>query len=213
MSTTFDVFPGTSAIPTTDAILKEAEHEFHRFLAKHGLASLHPRFSVVVLARTTNEALVPDPLDVAWPPDAYAWFTIDGLSGGTDAYFQKFDDASLELWADQLHEPAFRNWKEQLRAAIDVGHCWSFRRSAGQTASISVAYACLAATLARLTGGFLFSDDCAWESSRLPARPSDFLSWYFDPEQATEPDFIERSRRALLLIPDELRRTRSRRST
>ncbi|WFR56233.1 hypothetical protein QA584_21845 [Anaerocolumna sp. AGMB13025] len=40
-------------------------------------------------------------------------------------------------------------------------------------------YGFLAATLARLTTGVVYSDDGAWDYNKFPAEPLDFMRLYF----------------------------------
>jgi len=42
-----------------------------------------------------------------------------------------------------------------------------------------LAYGLIAASLAEITGGFVYSDDGAWDYSYFPALPEDFFRWYF----------------------------------
>jgi hypothetical protein len=73
-------------------------------------------------------------------------------------------------------------------ASNGMGHYWEFRRSAGQPGIVSVGYGFLAAALQSMTHGFIASFDGAWDEQRFPATADDFLSWYFRPEKAIDPE-------------------------
>jgi len=60
----------------------------------------------------------------------------------------------------------------------------------------------LAATLAKLTKGVVYSDDGAWDYKKFPADPDDFMQWYFRLEYVTEHsdidlDFVKESLSAI----------------
>jgi energy-coupling factor transporter ATP-binding protein EcfA2 len=74
----------------------------------------------------------------------------------------------------------------------------------GQSAIINVAYGLIAASLAAITGGFVTSDDSAWDWQRLPALPEELLSGYSRPEKAIGDDFRQWSERCLGFLAEEL---------
>ena len=61
----------------------------------------------------------------------------------------------------------------------------------------------LAAALAELTDGFVFSDDSAWDYERFPAKANEFYEWYFNPQRAFDPDFSEWAKDCLAAISGE----------
>lgn len=74
----------------------------------------------------------------------------------------------------------------------------------GQPALINLAYGYLAATLAELTNGFIFSDDSAWDYEQFPCRPSEFFDFYFVPEKAISSNCLEWSERCIGLLREEI---------
>ena len=135
----------------------------------------------------------------------YAWFQLPPAPGGTDVYFHYQDDLTKEVWADyveQLKQGELS--KAQMEQCLAAGYYWVFRRSAGQPAVINLAYGYLAAAVAELTEGFIFSDDGAWEFSRFPAFATSFYRWYFRPEQADVMEMREWAERCIFHIPNEL---------
>lgn len=203
MSTTFEVFPSTESIPTFQQLLDRSTTELHRFLSSVNIDA-RPSIHVRVQSKDGDQ---PIPLDLqsrlTWPDDTYAWFHIVDVPGGTDAYFWPVDELTLDCWRE-LTEPRFEAHAELIRKCLNVGHYWNFRRSAGQPAIINIAYGLIAACLAELTFGFVFSEDSAWDWERMPALPDEFLSWYFVPELALSNDFREWSTRCIELLREEL---------
>jgi hypothetical protein len=61
----------------------------------------------------------------------------------------------------------------------------------GQPGIINIAYGYIAASLAELTDGIIYSDDSAWDYSRFPCKANEFYEFYFRPEKAIGPEYKE----------------------
>lgn len=204
MSTTFDVYPISQKIPTFSAILERATPELHRFLGSVGVKARPPIH--VRLQRKVDHAHLPFDLHgpACWDKDVYAWFTVGEIPGGTDVYYDDSTEDIRVSWEEELENPKYNHFEATIRQAMQVGHSWSFRRSAGQWATTNIAYGLIAASFADLTQGFIHSIDSAWDWDRLPAYPADFLKWYFRPEFALEEDFRAWSEGCIDSLPEEL---------
>jgi hypothetical protein len=204
MSTTFDVYPGTTDLPSFAAIIERSTEELHRFLGSVGVKArplIHLR-----IQRCDGDSHVPFSLDspAQWGEDAYAWFMVGDVPGGCDAYFDNDRVQILERWEGGFDDLRCKRLGPLIQQCIATGHRWWFRRSAGQSAVINVAYGLIAASLATITNGFLTSDDSAWDWERLPAPPHEFLKWYFRPEYAIAGNFREWSQRCIGHLSEEL---------
>ena len=207
MSTTFDVYPRTRGLPSFRQLLDSSTSELHRFLGSVAIRA-RPSIHMRLHRKSDNSHLEFEQSDpLRWGADTYAWFMVGEVPGGTDAYFGEGASAIREMWEDKCNGPQCEQLEPLIRECLDVGHYWSFRRSAGQPAVISLAYGLIAGSLAALTGGFLNSGDSGWESTRLPAQPQEFLGYYFRPEHTLEPSFQDWSRRCLASLAAELDET------
>jgi hypothetical protein len=206
MSTTFQVFPTDRTIPSFRALIEHSEAALAAFLFRRAELGVSPKIELRLLENRTNRDL---PLDLdapaVWPASAYAWFTVADVVGGTDAYFQHFDAQDHSIWSEELETPHYAPWTAEINSALQIGHFWTFRRSAGQPAIINIAYAVIAAELAKFCAGFLESCDSAWEYELLPQWPERFLDTYFDPSAAVSAEYLDWARRCLDALPDELR--------
>jgi hypothetical protein len=204
MSTTFDVYPGMTDLPSFAAVIERSTSELHRFLGSVGIRARPPIH--LRIQRCEDNSHVPYLLDspAHWGKDTYAWFMVGDVPGGSDAYFDDDRVNIQERWDDGFEDPRRKRLEPLIRRCIGIGHCWWFRRSAGQPAVVNVAYGLIAASFAAVTDGFLTSDDSAWDWQRLPALPDEFLAWYFRPEQAIGEDFREWSQRCLGRLAEEL---------
>lgn len=177
ISTTFEVYPTTLVIPTLVELLKVANQKLRFFLKEYEIQDV-PLINV----RIEETIITPSELstfNTQWNAE-YAWFYVQpSEGGGTDAYYHKVDQLTLDIWDD--YGDAGDTYLE-VKKSLSVGYYWSFRRSAGQPAIINLAYGFIASALAELTEGYLFSDDGAWHGR--PMRSKDFDTQYFVPNMA-----------------------------
>jgi hypothetical protein len=177
ISTTFEVYPTTTEIPTLVELLKVANQKINQILRPFELQEVP-----LIYVRLGEKIISPSDSNsesVKWDEE-YAWFYIEpSEGGGTDAYFHKVDELVLDIWDDYGD---YGDMYLEVKNSLSVGYYWSFRRSAGQPAIINLAYGVIASALAELTQGYLFSDDGAWRGG--PIRPNDFNSQYFVPSNA-----------------------------
>lgn len=72
--------------------------------------------------------------------------------------------------------------KGQIEKSLELGYSWEVIRTAGQPALASLFYGYIAIALAKLTDGFIYSDDGAWEYSYFPMQAGDFEKIYLNKE-------------------------------
>ena len=173
MSTTFEVYPSVTRIPTFSELLTAANRTLRSRLANIGASA---QLSVEMRSSDGDHLLSLD-LDspMAWGIDeTYAWFIIPTVAGGTDGYFDQVDDLTRDVWSDYLKIERLSPMTHTVSRCLDTGHYWSFRRSAGQPGIINLSYGLLAGCLAQLTDGIVFSDDNAWVFDLLPMSGNNF---------------------------------------
>ncbi len=202
MSTTFDVYPSTAAIPTFGDLLDRANRRLDAYLKRAVIAS-RPALAVTLKSRNGRREHAIKPYDrVTWPGETYAWFHVPERPGGCEVYHWQLDHFDREYWAYELTMPygRYRERADHMRRRLAVGHCWRFRREDGQPAIIDIAYGLLAASMAELTGGLINTCDGAWDYQHFPATPAEFDRWYFVPEQALASETREWAEAAILSV-------------
>ena len=188
MSTTFTIIPTkVDSNLTFKNVLELAKHTLEHQLTN---LSINLKIELSVNIHGKGEAYVNDiNLDsrLIWTEDEYAWFTVDRSYGGTDAYCREIektlahDDAYVEeTLGEVLVTPQL---KKQI---LDCKYEWWFRRSAGQSPLINLTYGHLAAAVAKLTEGYIYSDDGAWHDI-FPATADQLIEVYFYPDKAKNP--------------------------
>jgi hypothetical protein len=137
--------------------------------------------------------------------NGYAWFFVDGIPGGTDCYFYKNIPIDIEDRKEELKSNInAQRYKKKIMKNLEIGYRWIFRRNAGQPAIIALSYGMIAASLASLTDGIIFTDDGAWDYSLFSALPDDFLKWYFKPDLAQKSEGRDFAERCIEHISDEI---------
>lgn len=192
MSTTFDVIPVSRASVKFGEVIELAQEHVNTFLDDFEIEE-HIELQAELIGESARRDATFDEL-FEWPRKTYAWISVRNVPGGTDVYCDtiKDDDDADEPWwfLDELKAaPNYsRAFDKRLLAARNHDILWSFRRSAGQPAIINVAYGLIAASLAELTDGLIYSGDSAWDYKALPATGPEFRHVYFRPKSASQPD-------------------------
>ncbi len=143
----------------------------------------------------------------------YAWFSVEGFYGGTDAYCEPIFEPELEgvelnefLLEEMRWSRSFKpEYEELIEKAKLVDRVWTFRRSVGQPTIINLCYGYLAAAVAELSDGFIFTGDCAWRGDIFPCFADEFRKNYFFPDKAGTTDEAERIRYCISVIGSDAR--------
>ena len=188
MSTTFNIIPvKVDNSLTFQNVLSLAKHTLENQLTQ---LSINISIDFSVNLRHHKEQYVkqinPDTKFI-WPNDEYAWFAAHQSTGGTDAYCRKLLD-TLANWETYIEDnldavKVVPNLKQQI---MSCEYEWYFRRSAGQAPLINLAYGHLAAAVAKLTNGYIYSNDGAWNHDIFPVTAEELLKVYFYPDKATD---------------------------
>lgn len=202
MSHIFEIYPGSSKLPTFAQIVDTAEKRVHERMGEIGIdTEIKLR---VTLRMQEGEASIVEAAEglFQWPagPGTYAWFEVAGIDGGCDVTYSE-DRSEIDIIRDEI-KYSRRLSDEFVDQCLDFGRRWAFRRSAGQSCTIALVYGYVAAALAELTEGFIYSDDGAWDRDMLPMQALEFYSTFFRPEKTRE--HLEWTNRCLKQIPAEL---------
>lgn len=207
MTTSIAVYPQTTDVPSFDELLHVSTLELHGYLQRIGL-SAQPEIGVKLVGRQgmriAKKYMLPFTLDapVMWTVETNAWFTVAGSSGGTDALYWQGDNS--EVWERTLlMEPQIRERESFVRSCLATGMGWSFTCSMLEPAIIQVAYGLIAASLAKLTHGMLYSENGAWDWKRFPATADEFLSWYMIPEHALKNGYRVKAEQFIAALREE----------
>lgn len=194
MSVSIDVYPSLSVIPTLGQLERAVEEVIreqrsHPVVARElwGRDGSDPEVTIGLMedSRYPSQEHLGRDATLMMEGNTYGSLNIIELESGFDFHFWPDDDEEIR---HQLEvEDCAARAREigaldgfPFEACAEVGHRWYMRLSAGQPDRTRVLAGCAAVALARLTQGFLHSDDNGMDYSRSPADPEDFLTWYFD---------------------------------
>lgn len=211
MSTTFEVIPVETKSITFRQVLDLSERRLKAFFDSLGIES---NLRLKVNLHECSEKYVKDidlDSEFTWSEDEYVWFRIIGIPGGTDAYCEALMDDFEDLgpwWRCEemiSNNTSIEDFSLKIEKAKILNLYWRFRRSAGQTGTINLAYGLISASLAELTHGFIWTDDGAWNFKKFPAEPHEFYQWYFKPEMEDHQESKEWAERCLDGIEEEIK--------
>ncbi|SCX60413.1 hypothetical protein SAMN03159363_2173 [Variovorax sp. EL159] len=204
LSTTFEVYPQSRGVPSFNELIELATIRLSEQLRRRGI-NAEPKLQALVLRASSNEK-VAIALDgpMTWEEDKYAWLCVSGVPGGTDVTYQPVREIDRRNWRHIFKSNTLAKAEEsRIESCLDVGYFCTFRRSAGQPAIINFAYGIIAASLAELTDGIIYSDDSAWDDERFPAAAAGFYEWFFDPESTSDNNRANWARTCLAMIAND----------
>jgi hypothetical protein len=211
MSTSIDIIPVDSIDISFGDVLTESENQINHFLKS---IDINKTVKLSVNIHDNNESYVntvklSDKFN--WKESEYAWFTINGIIGGTDGNCDTLKSEDIDpdnpWWRLEIFESSnskISNIRQKLDQAKKFNRLWNFRRSAGQPGIIALSYGLISGSIAKLTNGILWSDDGAWDNKFFPIEANEFLKYYFRPETASTNNDAEWSQECIDSIKEEI---------
>lgn len=197
MSTTFDVIPVETADITFGQVKLKAEGYINFYLRSIGIPkSISLNIDICDNYEKWKINRVQSYDRFEWKEFEYLWITIDNIKGGTDvdcsAVYSKDIEPENPWWMLDYWEENNKNIvniEEKLSKSKFLNRRWNFRRSIGQPGIMVLSYGLIAAAVAELTGGIIWSNDGALDSYRPPLESQDFIDFYFRPEKTSDSDY------------------------
>ncbi len=204
MSTTIEVIPIQTKDISFGEVMAGAEKFTQDYFDRFRISKHIAFVTEIINCDDSNIRRFPAKDDIfGWNEDEYALIYFPGEEGNADvsisATYDETDPKDSWWYFDLLRNaPRYsREMEDLIDKAKKLNHSWSFRRSMGQPAIIHICYGLIAASVAKLSGGLMFSDDGAWDWQRFPATADEFLEWYFSPNLALGDDNAVMARRCI----------------
>lgn len=201
ISTTIDVYPSSARVPTfgelADAVQQVlVSQRSDRYFTQHvgDVTDDEMRPSIERVVESSDRSVV-QRFDaqtelVSFRGEDYGWVSFAAVKSGFDFYFDDEPDP-LDEWS---HADVIVEYAERAKAigrlqgfpfdrAAEVEWRWYLRMQAAQPLRTRLLSGYVAAALARLTNGFIHSDDGGVDYDRAPTDPETFLASY--PERIT----------------------------
>lgn len=122
MSTTFQIYPRSSRIPTFSEVVDLTSREMSRRLEE---LQIYQTIQMTYPLRSLDERsfTMPDPSqDFVWEKDSYLWFGISGLEGGIDGYCLGSRESFGTSFLSCRSSPGARNWRWSVWQRVTLGH-------------------------------------------------------------------------------------------
>lgn len=211
MSTTIDILPVETTEITFGQVISQSERHINSFLKSVGIKK-EIELNVNIYDNNGKYTIDIELSDkFQWKENEYAWFTIKGIEGGTDAYCRLLTAPQIypnnpwyKLSDFKENNKTIDNIDLKLEKSKKLNRMWYFRRSIGQSGIINLGYGIISASVAELTSGILSSTDGAWDYQQFPTESKEFLDFYFRPDKAIDDDYAEWAKRCIGKIEEEL---------
>ncbi len=183
MSTTFEIYPGTEYIPSIEETVELAQSYIDEYIKRF---DIRRKFIIEYYLKnedgeTLDLKVGKNNLEIS--KHNYYWLSIKDISGGADLYYEQVDIDITKRWEEELSlNTRVKQYSKNINKTLEIGHFWVIRRSVGQSAIVNLMFGMVAAAISKLTNGFIYSNDGAWDIHQFPTNAEDFLLWYFNPD-------------------------------
>lgn len=183
MSMSFEIFPTKRQIPRCDEIIQHSALLFSEFMQRENMA-----YDIRITAREVSDdkKVCMAPVNLVSSQEHHTVFNLNE-EGEVYVFYHELTELDREFWKEELRENRnARMMEEEINISLELGYSWSVKRTMGQPAALSLYYGYLAIAIARLTDGILYSDDGAWDCSRLPVGWNAFKKEYPNPDKVSD---------------------------
>ncbi|MBL0309410.1 MAG: hypothetical protein IPP77_06990 [Bacteroidetes bacterium] len=184
MSTSFGILPiKMDKHLTFGNVVEAAEKTMNDFLQSYEITT-KVTFSIELRDNDENYENKVSPDDkFIWKDTEHAWFTIDQVkTGGIEAYCNQLSE-TLDYWPEYVEEKCGELIDEKLAETIKKYNIkYYVNRSPGQTPLIQIGYGHIAAAIAKMSEGIIYSVN-GWDPSMMPTDADKFAGFYFRPEK------------------------------
>ena len=175
MSMSFEIFPTTKKKPKCDEIIKYSVQLFSEFLKKKKISL---GIDITTREVTADNEVYINPISLVLKENYHTVFNLNE-EGEAYVFYHELSDLDKDFWNEEIQENKnAQSMKEKIDANLEIGYSWSVKRTMGQPAIVSLYYGYLA--IAILTDGIIYSDDGAWDYSRLPIEGKIFKTEYLN---------------------------------
>ncbi|MGN0160576.1 MAG: hypothetical protein ACI4AQ_04220 [Lachnospiraceae bacterium] len=183
MSMSFEIFPTKKRKPNCDEIIKYSVELFIEFLEKEKISQ---GIDITTKEVTADNVIYTNPISLVWKENSHTVFNLNE-EGEVYVFYHELTDLDKDFWKEEIQENEnVHSMKEKIDANSEIGYFWSVKRNMGQPAIVSLYYGYLAIAIAILTDGIIYSDDGAWDYSRLPIEGNVFKTEYLNIESISD---------------------------
>jgi len=179
----FEIFPTKKRKPNCDEIIKYSVELFSEFLKKEKISQ---GINITTREVTVDNAVYTNPISLVLKEDSHTVFNLNE-EGEVYVFYHELSDLDKDFLKEEIQENEnAQSVKEKIDTNLEIGYFWSVKRTMGQPAIVSLYYGYLAIAIAILTDGIIYSDDGAWDYSRLPIEGNVFKTEYLNIEHVSD---------------------------
>lgn len=179
----FEIFPTKKRKPNCDEIIKYSVELFSEFLKKKKISQ---GIDITTREVTADNVVHTNPISLVLKEDSHTVFNLNE-EGEVYVFYHELSDLDKDFWKEEIQENEnAQSMKEKIDTNLEIGYFWSVKRTMGQPAIVSLYYGYLAIAIAILTDGIIYSDDGAWDYSRLPIEGNVFKTEYLNIENISD---------------------------
>lgn len=183
MSMSFEIFPTKKRKPNCDEIIKYSVELFSEFLKKKKISQ---GIDITTREVTADNVVHTNPISLVLKEDSHTVFNLNE-EGEVYVFYHELSDLDKDFWKEEIQENEnAQSMKEKIDTNLKIGYFWSVKRTMGQPAIVSLYYGYLAIAIAILTDGIIYSNDGAWDYSRLPIEGNVFKTEYLNIENISD---------------------------
>lgn len=183
MSMSFEIFPTKKRKPNCDEIIKYSVELFSEFLKNEKISR---GIDITTREVTADNAIHANPISLVLKENSHTVFNLN-KEGEVYVFYHELSDLDKDFWKEEIQENENAQFmKEMICTNLEIGYFWSVKRTMGQPAIVSLYYGYLAIAIAILTDGIIYSDDGAWDYSRLPIKGNIFKTEYLNTENISD---------------------------
>lgn len=179
MSMSFEIFPTKEKKPSCNEIIKYSVKLFNQFLEKEKILR---NVNIIASEVTVDNEICTNPAFLTLEVNRHTVFKLNE-EGEVYAFYHELTELDKDFWNEEVQgNKNAQSMEEKIGTNQKIGYFWSVKRTIGQPAIVSLYYGYLATAIAVLTEGIIYSDDGAWDYSRLPIEGKVFETEYLDVE-------------------------------
>lgn len=209
MSNNIEIFPVETVDITFGQVLELSQKNIDAFLKAKGI---NKKVELEVNLYRDNGVKLPLNLSdkFEWKEEEdYVIFSIKDVNAVAETYIETISeiDYTGNYWwklEDIEKSDKFNDLDYKIQKIKQLNRMWYIRCHWANPIIMYVSYGLICAAIAELTSGFLHTYDDVWEDDSFPTESKEFLERYYREEKTTDPEFIERAKKSLTYIKEEL---------
>lgn len=183
MSMSFEIFPTKKKKPNCDEIIKYSVELFSEFLKREKISQ---KIDITAIEVTADNAVYNNPIYLVLKENYHTVFNLNE-EGEVYVFYRELTKLDKSFWDEEIQENEnAKSIKKKIDTNLKIGYSWIIKRTMGQPAIVSLYYGYLAIAIAILTDGIIYSDDGAWDYSRLPIEGKAFKTEYLNIENISD---------------------------